>query len=111
MLEDLFHRDAGDFRWQMIDPVSDGRIGYANWLFSYTSKMAGYAGRRILVEGTSRFRLRDGLIAEYGETANGGVGMVQLGVAPERVMKVLDRWSRELLARPEARPHLEHRGE
>ena len=42
----------------------------------------------------SRFIVRDGLIAEYRESVNGGVAMAQLGVEPERMTKVFKRWSR-----------------
>src|SRR5713226_4299460 len=31
MMQDLFHRDAADYRWEMFDPVFDGAMGYA-WL-------------------------------------------------------------------------------
>jgi ketosteroid isomerase-like protein len=29
MMQNLFHRDATDYRWEMFDPVFDGRQGYA----------------------------------------------------------------------------------
>jgi ketosteroid isomerase-like protein len=29
MMANLFHRDATDYRWEMFDPVFDGRQGYA----------------------------------------------------------------------------------
>ena len=54
----------------------------------------------------SRFILRDGLIAEYRESVNGGVAMAQLGVAPERMTKVFDRWTGWLKARPETVAYL-----
>jgi uncharacterized protein (TIGR02246 family) len=106
MLEDLFHRDARDYRWEMLDPAVAGDTGYARWLFSYTSAMPAFAGRRIVVEGMSRFLLRDGAIAEYGEAVNGGVAMVQLGLDAARIEKRLKRWAEELLERPDVRRHL-----
>lgn len=107
MLNKHFWGDAEDFRWQMIDPVSDGRTGYARYLFSFTSTMPAYPGRRVLLEGTSIFKLRtDGLIAEYRETANGAAAMAQLGVEPERMAGRSRKWAEELRARPEAKPHL-----
>jgi ketosteroid isomerase-like protein len=105
MLVELFHRDAGDYRWEMIEPVCDGDVGYASWLSSYASKLEDYPERRVVVEGMSRFALRDGLIAEYGEVVNGGVGMIQLGVPAARIEKVMRRWSDALLARPEVQAH------
>lgn len=97
MLTDLFRRDAGpDYRWQMFDPVCDGRLGYAWSLSSFTSQIPEFAGRFVVIDGMSRFALRDGLIADYRESVNGGVAMAQLGVAAPRIEKVLARWGRQL---------------
>uniref|UniRef100_Q07VM1 SnoaL-like domain-containing protein n=1 Tax=Rhodopseudomonas palustris (strain BisA53) TaxID=316055 RepID=Q07VM1_RHOP5 len=101
MLRELFHRDAKDYRWEMFDPVCQGEQGYAWSLSSFTSTIAHYQGRRVVIDGMSRFVLRDGLIAEYRESVNGGVAMAQLGVPPERMAKAFDRWSGWLQARPE----------
>ena len=51
MLEEIFHRDATDFRWEILDPVTNGRIGYAHWLFSYTGKTEHIKGRRVIGNG------------------------------------------------------------
>lgn len=102
MLVGLFLRDAGpDYRWEFFDPVCDGTQGYAWSLSSFTSTVPDFAGRRVVIDGMSRFVLRDGLIAEYRESVNGGVAMAQLGVAPERMAKVLNKWAGWLRARPE----------
>jgi hypothetical protein len=50
--------------------------------------------------------LRGGLIAEYRESVNGGVAMAQLGVEPERLVKILKRWSGWLRDRPETIDYL-----
>ncbi len=101
MLTDLFRRDAGpDYRWQMFDPVCDGSLGYAWSLSSFTSTIPEFAGRFVVIDGMSRFALRDGLIADYRESVNGGVAMAQLGVAPPRIEKVLARWGRQLIDQP-----------
>ena len=101
MMSDLFHRDAGpDYRWEMFDPVCQGDLGYAWSLSSFTSKVADFAGRKVVIDGMSRFELRDGLISDYRESVNGGVAMVQLGVAAPRLEKVLLRWSRQLQEQP-----------
>jgi len=103
MLGDLFLRDAGpDYRWEMHDPVCHGDLGYACSLSSFTSTVPEFAGRRVLIDGISRFTLRDGLIAEYRESVNGCVAMAQLGVAPERMAKVARRWADRLLAEPDS---------
>jgi ketosteroid isomerase-like protein len=106
MMQDLFHRDAADYRWEMFDPVFDGTIGYAWSLSSFTSKIAQFKGRQVVIDGISRFILRDGLIAEYRESVNGGVAMAQLGVAPDRMTKVFKRWTGWLRERPETVEHL-----
>lgn len=101
MLDALFRRDAGpDYRWEMFDAVCDGDTGYAWSLSSFTSTVPEFAGRRVVIDGTSRFRLRDGLIAEYFESVNGCVAMAQLGVVPERMARVARKWADRLLAAP-----------
>jgi hypothetical protein len=97
MLENLFRRDAADdYRWEMFDPVCDGRTGYAWSLSSFTSLVPQFKGKFVVIDGMSRFVLRDGLIAEYRESVNGGVAMAQLGVEPERMNKVMLRWAASL---------------
>lgn len=99
MLRELFHRDARDYRWEMFDPACNGNIGYAWSLSTFISSVPEFAGRRVVIDGMSRFELRDGLIADYSESVNGGVAMVQLGVQPQRMEKVLQRWSKQLQER------------
>jgi ketosteroid isomerase-like protein len=106
MMESLFHRDAADYRWEMFDPVFDGTSGYAWSLSSFTSRIPAFEGRHVVIDGMSRFILRDGLIAEYRESVNGGVAMAQLGVAPERMNKVFGRWAGWLRQRPETVDYL-----
>ena len=102
MMQQLFHRDATDYRWEMFDPVCEGDLGYAWSLSSFASTVPEFAGKRVLIDGFSRFVLRDGLIAAYHESVNGCVAMAQLGVAPERMAKVARRWAGWLHDRPEA---------
>jgi len=106
MMQNLFHRDATDYRWEMFDPVFDGSKGYAWSLSSFTSTIPQYAGKRVVIDGMSRFIVRDGLIAEYRESVNGGVAMAQLGVEPARMAKVFSRWSGWLNERPETQVYL-----
>lgn len=105
MIEDYFHRDARDFRWDLHDIVDDGRVGYARYVFSYESKLPHAAGRRALFEGVSICELRQGRLACYREVANAAVGLHTLGFAPERIARLLDREARELAARTEAAAH------
>ena len=74
---------------------------------AYTSKVPEFAGRPVVIDGMSRFRLRDGLIAEYSEAVNGGVAMAQLGVAAPRIEKVLQRWAARLRDRADVQAYLE----
>ena len=102
MMAHLFHGDAGpDYRWEMFDPVVNGDLAYAWSLSSFTSTRKEFEGRRVVIDGMSRFRLRDGLICDYAESVNGGLAMNQLGVAPERMAKVFRKWTGWLEARPE----------
>jgi hypothetical protein len=59
-----------------------------------------------VIDGMSRFIVRDGLIAEYRESVNGGVAMAQLGVEPERMAKVFQRWTGWLKERAETIDYL-----
>ena len=101
MLENLFHRDAADYDWTFFDPVVKGDLGYARSLSRFVSTIPEFKGRKVVIDGISRFALRDGLIAEYHESVNGGVAQAQLGVAPERMAKVMKRWSERFLNQPD----------
>jgi ketosteroid isomerase-like protein len=101
MLENLFHRDAADYDWTFFDPVVKGNLGYARSLSRFVSTVDAFKGRKVVIDGISRFVLKDGLIAEYHESVNGGVAQAQLGVAPERMAKVMKRWSERFLTQPD----------
>ncbi|MBP6012767.1 MAG: nuclear transport factor 2 family protein [Alphaproteobacteria bacterium] len=106
MLVNLFHRDAANYDWRMFDPVIDGNIGYAWSLSKFSSTIPQFQGKEVVIDGMSRFVVRDGLIAEYRESVNGGVAMAQLGVEPARMAKVMTRWSTWLRERPEVKAYL-----
>jgi uncharacterized protein (TIGR02246 family) len=106
MLEQRFHRDAERFRWDFHQPVSDGKTAYAEWAFSYTSKMEHNAGKRVAFAGMTKFDMRDGLISHYGEMFQGGVAFTQLGVEPARMEKVFKRWTDAQLALPMMARHV-----
>jgi hypothetical protein len=105
MLVNLFHRDATNYDWQFVDPVTDGQIGYARSLSRFVSKIPEFKSRRVVIDGISRFVLKDGLIAEYHESVNGGIAMAQLGVAAPRIEKVFRRWAERFLAEPGAQEY------
>jgi ketosteroid isomerase-like protein len=106
MVDDWFYRTATDFRWDMHEPVSDGRTLYARYTFSYRSLLPEAKGARAMFEGVAIMRLRDGLIAEYGEVANAATGFVDMNFAPERIAKIVAKQGAALKARPEMARHL-----
>jgi ketosteroid isomerase-like protein len=106
MLTNLFHRDATNYDWRMFDPVLNGDIGYAWSLSKFTSTIPQFQGKEVVIDGMSRFALKNGLIAEYRESVNGGVAMAQLGVEPARMAKVMTRWAGWLRDRPEVKAYL-----
>lgn len=106
MIDDWFYRTATDFRWEMHDPVSNGRMLYARYTFSYRSLLPEAEGARAMFEGVAIMALRDGLIAEYSEVANVATGFVDMKFAPERMAKIFARQGVALKARPEMRRHL-----
>ena len=109
MLENRFWGDAEAFLWDMYDPVHDRdvSIGYARWIFSYTSTMDDSAGTRVAFEGMSQFRFRDGLIREYREVFSAGIALAQLDMAPERIFRIVRRQFEKLSGNPEWDRHLQ----
>ena len=106
MIDDWFHRTAREFRWDMFRPVSDGKMLYAYYTFSYVSTLPEAKGRRVGFEGVSMMALRDGKITEYREVANVGPGFIDMGFAPERVAKILAKEGAHLKQQPEWKRHL-----
>lgn len=107
MLKDHFHGACRDYDWRFFDAALTGDMGYARSLSRFVSTMPDFDGKEVVIDGVSRFRLEDGLIAEYWESVNAGVAHVQLGVDPVRSAKVFGRWARELRERPEAAAYAE----
>lgn len=105
MIEEFFHRDARDFVWDIHDPVDNGAIGYARYVFSFTSKLVGHEGRRACFEGVAICRLEDGLITQYHEVAEATAGLALMGFPDERIAKHAHRMGRFLMARDEAKGH------
>ena len=107
LINDWFHRDATEFRWDMVDPVSDGRLLYARYRFSYRSLLPEAQGRRAMFQGVAMLRLQDGLIAEYSEVAETAPAFVQMGFPPERVARIAAKQGAALRALPEWQRHLD----
>lgn len=98
MLVDKFHRDGADFRWDMVDPVSDGRSGYAKWYFSYTGKAESVRGRRVYMEGVGLFELRDGLIKRYADLVKTAELINQMNLEPAKQRRIIDKMTAQSLA-------------
>ena len=106
MLEGCFHRDGKNFKWEMVEPVASGSLGYARWLFSYESKLPGAEGKRVAFEGMSCFHLRGELIQHYGEVFDQGIAMAQTGFPAERMAKRLSREAEAMRKRAAGTRHL-----
>ena len=106
MIDDWFYRTAREFRWEMFRPVSDGRMLYAYYTFSYVSTLPEAEGKRVGFEGVAIMSLKDGRIAEYREVANVGPGFVDMGFAPERLAKILAKEGAQLKKQPQWQRHL-----
>jgi hypothetical protein len=90
----IFHRDARDFEWKLMDALSDGCVGYARYAFSYASRLPGAEGRPAGFAGTSFCRLEGGLILRYEEQFERAPVLAQLGFPDERIVKSVRRWAR-----------------
>ena len=110
MLNNYFHRDAKNFTWEMSDHVFKENIGYAKYMFTFTSKIPEYLGKKVVVSGISFFRFKFNSIVEYSEVVNGGIAMIQLGVKAEKMQKVFLKWfKRSLKENPNLRNFYESR--
>ena len=105
MIEGHFHRDARDFVWDIHDPVETDGIGYARYVFSFTSKLPDHEGKRACFEGVAICRLKDGLMQHYSEVAEATAGLSLMGFSDARIAKHAARMGRYLMARDEAARH------
>jgi limonene-1,2-epoxide hydrolase len=101
-----FHDGGRDYWWEFEAPVCDGTDGYAQWRFSYASRLAGCEGRPVLFEGMSRFTLKDGQIMLYREMFDRGLALSQLNFVPERLARIVAKAAAAQNARPESGKHL-----
>jgi ketosteroid isomerase-like protein len=106
LIDDRFYETATDFRWDMHDPVFDGRTLYVRYTFSYRSLLPEADGNRAMFEGVAIMQIDGGLIAEYREVANTGPAFVDMHFTPERIATILERQGAALKARPEMARHL-----
>jgi ketosteroid isomerase-like protein len=100
-----FGEGGRDFTWSFHDPVSDGRVGYASYRFSFTSKAPEADGARVMFEGIGRFELSGGRIARYSEVFDRGAALAQQGFEAARLLKICRRYAEQLKSRPEWTAH------
>lgn len=101
-----FHDTGQNYRWEFYDLVTDGRLGYASFRFSFASKLPGSADRPVLITGISCFRFEGELVAAYRETFDTGIALAQLDFPAERLKRVLDKEAAAQNASAQAREHL-----
>ena len=108
MLE-RFHVGGEAFFWTFDDLLVRDGLGWASYVFSYRSREPESAGSIVAFEGMARFRLRDDLIAHYGEQCDRGTAFAQLGYSPERIGRLAARHARQATQTPAVLRHLRAR--
>jgi SnoaL-like domain len=101
-----FHATGTNYRWDFFDPLTDGRIGYARYRFSFASKMRGAKGKPVVFEGMSLLEFNGDRIARYSEAFDRGVAFVQQDFPAEQVQKILAKVAQAQNATAECREHL-----
>ena len=100
-----WYADGEDYKWDMFEPVSNGTVGYAHFIFSFTGKTKHNAGKRAVVMGAAQFRLRGDRIVQYTEWADNMGALRQLGAPGDLLERVADRFVKHARGLPEARRH------
>lgn len=92
MFERMF-REGRDHVWTMDRVLDSPRDAVAEWTFGFVVSEAvpRSAGRKLRFRGVSIFELQDGKIGAYREYFDRGTALVQLGLGPEALAKVLRR--------------------
>ena len=93
MVRSFFHRDATGFTWTLSGCVSDGRLGYAQYDFAYTSKISGSEGRRAGFTGIACCALEGDLIRRYSEVFERAPVLARLGFSDQRIVESVRRWA------------------
>lgn len=106
LIENSFHRDATNFKWDLHDPICHGATGYVRFICSYDSKFPEVAGKRAMFEGVSVLKLQDGLLSEYHEVVNHATGLAVMGFEAERIKGILLHEADKLKSRSESAGHL-----
>ena len=100
-----FCEGGSNFRWDFLDPVQAGNVGYASYRFSFDSKRAEAKGARVAFDGIGRFDLEGGRIKRYSEVFDRGMALAQQEFEGERLRKIGLKYATALKARPEWSGH------
>lgn len=95
-LRTLFERmmhESGDVDWNIDRVVASDEVEMSEWRFRVvvSEVVARSAGRTVSLSGVSVFQLRDGRCCAYREYFDRGVGLIQLGLDPAALHRVLSR--------------------
>jgi steroid delta-isomerase-like uncharacterized protein len=95
-LRTLFERmmsESGEVEWNIDRVVSAGDVEMSEWRFRLVlgDAVPRSAGRTVSLRGVSVFQLRDGRCRAYREYFDRGVGLIQLGLEPAALHRVLSR--------------------
>lgn len=105
MFRDRWFRDAGRFKWDMLDVVSDGRTAYAHWIHSF-DLLNPPGSERVVVDGATQFLLTpDGQIERYREWTEGFGSLLNAGASRSTIDYIMSRHDQAVRARPEAAGH------
>lgn len=108
LVEEVFKSTIDRIRWEIVDPICDGDIGYARWIFSFASKRPGLEGKRVALVGMSHVELADGRIKAYREVYDVGMAFAQLGLPPAASSDFYKKKVEAMVAEPSVATHLEH---
>jgi limonene-1,2-epoxide hydrolase len=101
-----FSEGGRNFRWEFLDPVRSGSIGYASYRFSFDSTRPEARGARVVFDGIGRFDLEGDRISRYSEVFDRGMALAQQQFEGERLRKIGLRYANAMKARPEWKSHL-----
>lgn len=104
--DEIFKEALGEMKWDMVDAVDDGRIGYARWVFSFTSRRPGSEGKRVVLRGMSIAELDKGLIKTFQDVYDAGTGLAQVDAPAEAYRDLYAEKAAEIVADPALAAHL-----
>lgn len=100
MIDDHFHAHSENLDWTYKDVCEGNGLAYGTYRFHYDSLLPNVHGTRITMEGMGRFRFRGGLIADYTEVFDVGIGLAQLGFPAERIARSLQKRAAKVVNGP-----------